>query len=136
MRTEYEDSSLMYRYTQDLEDQNTGGDVNEALAAADEVLKSSQSDSSLPLEQSEQYKELFAQQLKREKEKKAAEEAALDWEIREIQKEIADERKKWEGVWSDDEGEGAETEAIFKDQKRRNDVLQAVIDEVNKTNKQ
>ena len=62
--------------------------------------------------------------------------AALDCEIREIQKEIEDERKKWDGVWSDDEGEGAETEAIFKDQKRRNDVLQAVIDEVNKTNKQ
>ena len=31
-------------------------------------------------------------------------------------------------------GNGAETEAIFKDQKRRNEVLQAVINEVNKSN--
>ena len=60
--------------------------------------------------------------------------AALDWEIREIQNEIEEERKKWDGVWSDDEGDGAETEAIFKDQKRRNEVLQAVINEVNKSN--
>ena len=32
-------------------------------------------------------------------------------------------------------GEGAESQAIFHDQKRRNDVLQAVINEVEKTNK-
>ena len=133
VRTEYEDSSLMYKYTQDLEEQKTEGGVSEALAAADEVLKSSKPEE--PLEQSEHYKELFAQQLQREKERKAAEEEALNWEIREIQKEIAEERKKWEGAWSDDEGEGAESEAIFHDQKRRNDVLQAVIDEVEKSNK-
>ena len=36
---------------------------------------------------------------------------------------------------SDDEGEGAESEAVFKDQKRRETVLQAVIDEVKKANK-
>ena len=38
-------------------------------------------------------------------------------------------------IFSDDEGEGAETEAVSKDQNRRRDVLQAVIDEVAKTNK-
>lgn len=136
VRTEYEDSSLMYKYTQDLEvsqDDRQPQSVSEALAAADSVLQSGQPEKAV--EDSEYYKELFAQQLKREKEKKAREQAALEWEVREIQKEIADERKKWEGVWSDEEGEGAETEAIFQDQKRRNDVLQAVIDEVEKSNK-
>lgn len=61
--------------------------------------------------------------------------AALDWEIREIQKDIEVERKRWDGVYSDEEGDGAETEAVFKDQRRRNDVIQAVLDEVTKTNK-
>lgn len=61
--------------------------------------------------------------------------AALDWEIREIQKDIEEERKRWDGVYSDEEGDGAETEAVFKDQRRRNDVIQAVLDEVTKTNK-
>ena len=137
VRAEYEDSSLMYKYTQDLEDQTEAGkSVNQALAAADSLLQSSQSSKpEKPVEESELYKELYAQQLKREEEKKAREQAALEWEVREIQKEIAEERKKWEGVWSDEEGEGAETEAIFHDQKRRNDVLQAVIAEVEKSNK-
>ena len=45
------------------------------------------------------------------------------------------ERKRWDGVYSDEEGDGAETEAVFKDQRRRNDVIQAVLDEVTKTNK-
>ena len=61
--------------------------------------------------------------------------AALDWKIREIQKDIEQERKRWDGVYSDEEGDGAETEAVFKDQRRRNDVIQAVLDEVTKTNK-
>ena len=136
VRAEYEYSSLMYKYTQDLEEADPNipaGGVSEALAAADEVLKSSEPDK--PAEQSDHYKQLFAQQLKREEEKKKAEQAALDWEIREIQKEIAEERKKWDGVWSDEEGEGAETAAVYQDQKRRNEVLQAVIDEVEKSNK-
>ena len=59
----------------------------------------------------------------------------MDWEIREIQKDIEEERKRWDGVYSDEEGDGAETEAVFKDQTRRNDVIQAVLDEVTKTNK-
>ena len=59
----------------------------------------------------------------------------MDWEIREIQKDIEEERKRWDGVYSDEEGDGAETEAVFKDQRRRNDVIQAVLDEVTKTNK-
>merc|ERR1719273_126605 len=96
-------------------------------------MKSSQPGQAV--EESEQYKELFAQQLAREKDKTAQEQAALDWEIREIQKEIAEERQKWDGVWSDEEGEGAESQAIFQDQKRRTEVLQAVIAEVEKTNK-
>ena len=40
-----------------------------------------------------------------------------------------------EDISSDDEGEGAESEAVCKDQKRRVNVLQAVIDEVKKANK-
>ena len=40
-----------------------------------------------------------------------------------------------ENISSDDEGEGAESEAVCKDQKRRVNVLQAVIDEVKKANK-
>ena len=39
-----------------------------------------------------------------------------------------------ENIYSDDEGEGAESEAVCKDQKRRVNVLQAVIDEVKKAN--
>ena len=130
VRTEYETSSLMYQYTQDLEGPQS---VTAALAEADKVAQSSKPEAAV--EESEHYQQLFAQQLAREKDKAAREEAALNWEIREIQKEIAEERKRWDGVWSDEEGEGAESQAIFHDQKRRNDVLQAVIDEVEKTNK-
>ena len=130
VRTEYETSSLMYQYTQDLEGPQS---VTAALAEADKVAQSSKPEAAV--EESEHYQQLFAQQLAREKDKAAREEAALNWEIREIQKEIAEERKRWDGVWSDEEGEGAESQAIFHDQKRRNDALQAVIDEVEKTNK-
>ena len=130
VRTEYETSSLMYQYTQDLEGPQS---VTIALAEADKVAQSSKPEAAV--EESEHYQQLFAQQLAREKDKAAREEAALNWEIREIQKEIAEERKRWDGVWSDEEGEGAESQAIFHDQKRRNDALQAVIDEVEKTNK-
>ena len=131
VRTEYETSSLMYQYTQNLEESPQS--VTAALAEADKVAQSSKPEAAV--EESEHYQQLFAQQLAREKDKAAREEAALNWEIREIQKEIAEERKRWDGVWSDEEGEGAESQAIFHDQKRRNDVLQAVIDEVEKTNK-
>ena len=131
VRTEYETSSLMYQYTQDMEDPHQS--VTAALAEADKVVQSSKAEPAV--EESEHYQQMFAQQLAREKDKAAQEQAALDWEIREIQNEIAEERKKWDGVWSDEEGEGAESQAIFQDQQRRNDVLQAVIDEVEKTNK-
>ena len=131
VRAEYETSSLMYQYTQDLEGERQS--VTAALAEADKVVQSRQPEKAV--EESEHYKELFAQQLAREQHKAAQEQAALDWEIQEIQKEIAEERKKWDGVWSDEEGEGAESQAIFQDQQRRNDVLQAVIAEVEKTNK-
>ena len=131
VRTEYETSSLMYQYTQDLEEGPQS--VTAALAEADKVVQASKPEQAV--EESEHYQQLFAQQLAREKDKAAREQAALDWEIREIQKEISEERQKWDGVWSDEEGEGAESQAIFHDQKRRNDVLQAVIAEVEKTNK-
>ena len=131
VRTEYETSSLMYQYTQHLEESPQS--VTTALAEADKVVEASKPEEAV--EESEHYQQMFAQQLAREKDKAAREQAALDWEIREIQKEIAEERQKWDGVWSDEEGEGAESQAIFHDQKRRNDVLQAVIAEVEKTNK-
>ena len=131
VRTEYETSSLMYQYTQNLEDGPPS--VTAALAEADKVVEASKPEQAV--EESEHYQQLFAQQLAREKDKAAREQAALDWEIREIQKEIAEERQRWDGVWSDEEGEGAESQAVFHDQKRRNDVLQAVIAEVEKTNK-
>lgn len=131
VRTEYETSSLMYQYTQDMEDQQQS--VTAALAEADKVVQSSKPDPAV--EESEHFQQMVAEQLVREKDKATQEQSALDWEIREIQKEIAEERKKWDGVWSDEEGDGAESQAIFQDQQRRNDVLQAVIAEVEKTNK-
>ena len=50
---------------------------------------------------------------------------------------VRPQMERWRIRWVNggDEGEGAESEAIFHDQKRRNDVLQAVIDEVEKSNK-
>jgi len=153
VRTEYEDSSLMYKYTQDLAEDDeetfknkkvTESDssidaASKALAEADNVLKGVNDKTNVAddgsVEQSEYVKQLVAEQQRREKEMKEREQAALDWEIQEIQKEIEEERKRWDGVYSDEEGEGAETEAIFQDQKRRNDVLQAVLDEVQKKNK-
>ena len=120
-------------------DSKTATDAaSKALAEADIVLKSTNDNSSGDVgsaDQSEYVKQLVADHQRREKEMKEREQAALDWEIQEIQKEIEEERKRWDGVYSDEEGEGAETEAIFQDQKRRNDVLQAVLDEVQKTNK-
>ena len=110
---------------------DSGSSAEAALAEADRVLSTVTSEE----DKAEYVKKLVKQQEIREQERKEREQAALDWEIREIQKDIEEERKRWDGVWSDEEGEGAETEAIFKDQKRRNDVLQAVIDEVQKTNK-
>jgi len=162
VRQEYEDSSLMFRYIQDTEkvdeDSTKISDVNksvemknsaekaakDALAAADAVLLTVSGGEKVggavnalddPAAKAEYYKTVYEVSLKKEKEKNAREEAARDWEIKEIQREIEEERKKWEGAWSDDEGEGAETEAVSKDQNRRRDVLQAVIDEVAKTNK-
>ena len=102
--------------------------TEKALEEADKVLDSLDN-------QSEYVKQLVAEKQRKDKLDKEREQAAIDWEISEIQKEIAEERKKWDGVYSDEEGDGAESEAIFKDQKRRNDVLQAVLDEVQKTNK-
>jgi len=160
VRQEYEDSSLMFKYIQDTEKVNStaNSDVNlvdknisadqaakDALAAADAVLLTVGGGGTVkggivtalddPTAKAEYYKTVYEESLKKEKEQKAREEAARDWEIKEIQREIEEERKKWEGAWSDDEGEGAETEAVHKDQKRRRDVLQAVIDEVAKANK-
>ena len=121
-------------------DSETSSDAaSKALAEADNVLKGVNDNANVAVdgsvEQSEYVKQLVAEQQRREKEMKEREQAALDWEIQEIQKEIEEERKRWDGVYSDEEGEGAETEAIFQDQKRRNDVLQAVLDEVQKKNK-
>lgn len=121
-------------------DSETSSDAaSKALAEADNVLKGVNDKTNVAddgsVEQSEYVKQLVAEQQRREKEMKEREQAALDWEIQEIQKEIEEERKRWDGVYSDEEGEGAETEAIFQDQKRRNDVLQAVLDEVQKKNK-
>jgi len=152
VRTEYDDSSLMYKYTQDLADdenekpesnkdsENATDAASKALAEADNVLKSVNDDANGngdggSADKSEYLKQLVADHQRRDKEIKEREQAALDWEIKEIQKEIEEERKRWDGVYSDEEGDGAETEAIFQDQKRRNDVLQAVLDEVQKTNK-
>ena len=112
----------------------------EAMAHADNLIESgnvniNKTEQSLET-QSEYVRHLVADRQRRQQEAEAREQAVIDWEISEIQKEIADERKRWDGVWSDEEdGEGAETEAINKDQKRRNDVIQAVLDEVQKKNK-
>jgi len=165
VRKEYEDSALMYKYIQDTEEEEkTDKDKSseaikkpasedvaidaekaaaDALAAADAVLKSvavkeGEAVKTVlddPEAKAKYYKAIYEESLKEEQAKKAMEEAARDWEIREIQREIEDERKKWDAVWSDDEGEGAESEAVCKDQKRRVNVLQAVIDEVKKANK-
>merc|ERR1712083_1006790 len=112
----------------------------DALAAADAVIQSVAVNNMKtvlddPKAKSEYYQKVYEETLKEEQAKKAVEEAARDWEIKEIQREIEEERKKWDAAWSDDEGEGAESEAVFKDQKRRETVLQAVIDEVKKANK-
>jgi len=165
VRQEYEDSSLMYKYIQDTEEaeeQTSKGKgekksvpetvdhekkkidpekaAADALAAADAVIQSvavNNVKTALddPESKAKYYKAIYDEKLKEEQAKKAVEEAARDWEIREIQREIEEERKKWDAAWSDDEGEGAESEAVFKDQKRRETVLQAVIDEVKKANK-
>eukprot|EP00092_Neocalanus_flemingeri_P014107 GFUD01015216.1.p1 GENE.GFUD01015216.1~~GFUD01015216.1.p1 ORF type:complete len:279 (+),score=111.96 GFUD01015216.1:42-878(+) len=164
VRQEYEDSSFMYKYIQETEykvPKNTTGKsdnlaktanskhsaekaASDALAAADAVLNSVKELEKVgpvktalddPAAKAKYFKTVYEKSLKEEQEKKVREEAARDWEIKEIQKEIEDERKKWDAVWSDDEGEGAETEAVFKDQKRKVNVLQAVIDEVAKANK-
>lgn len=160
VRKEYEDSALMFKYIQDTEeDENkdkpsdaavkkpVSEDVAidaekaaaDALAAADAVLKSAAEKEVKtvlddPVAKAKYYKAIYEESLKEEQAKKAMEEAARDWEIQEIQREIEDERKKWDAAWSDDEGEGAESEAVCKDQKRRVNVLQAVIDEVKKAN--
>lgn len=143
VRKEYDDSSLMYKFTQDLDDENIDSKTSnekksEDTAVADDNVPNRTStgeiEPNIPVEKTEQFKQMVAEHRRRDQELKEKEQAALDWEIREIQNEIEEERKKWDGVWSDDEGDGAETEAIFQDQKRRNDVLQAVINEVNKTN--
>ena len=143
VRKEYDDSSLMYKFTQDLDDENIDGknpnekESKDTAIADDNVTNKSsigENEPNIPVEKTEQLKHMVAEHRRRDQELKEKEQAALDWEIREIQNEIGEERKKWDGVWSDDEGDGAETEAIFQDQKRRNDVLQAVINEVNKTN--
>ena len=121
----------------DVEEEDKVRSQIETNLAQERLLSSNESDS-LPTseeEKTEYVQKLVKQHQRREKEQKEREQAALDWEIAEIQKEIEDERKRWDGVWSDEEGDGAETEAIFKDQKRRNDVIQAVLDEVQKTNK-
>jgi len=137
VRIEYEDSSLMYKYTQDVEDEEDKArsqiESNLVQERADNMSKAATKPNES--DQSEYVQKLVKQHQRKEKEQKEREQAALDWEIREIQKEIEDERKRWDGVWSDEEGDGAETEAIFNDQKRRNDVIQAVLDEVQKTNK-
>jgi len=157
VRQEYEDSSLMFKYIQETDEEindveenksdsamanskktkiNTEKAAGDALAAADADTQSNPVNAlSDPGAKAEYYKTIYEEKLKEEQAKKAVEEAARDWEIREIQREIEEERKKWDAVWSDDEGEGAETEAVFKDQKRRESVLQAVIDEVKKANK-
>ena len=143
VRKEYDDSSLMYKFTQDLDDENIDRKnsiekipKDTAVANDNEPNNTSagEIEPNIPIEKTEQFQHMVAEHRRRDQELKEKEQAALDWEIREIQNEIQEERKKWDGVWSDDEGDGAETEAIFQDQKRRNDVLQAVINEVNKTN--
>ena len=143
VRKEYDDSSLMYKFTQDLDDENTDGkksnekkskDTTEAEENDPNKTPTGEIEPNIPVEKTEQFQHMVAEHRRRDQELKEKEQAALDWEIREIQNEIQEERKKWDGVWSDDEGDGAETEAIFQDQKRRNEVLQAVINEVNKTN--
>jgi len=53
-----------------------------------------------------------------------------DWEIKEIEKEIAEQQKVWEPVYSDDEGNGAEDAAVHKDLKRRAKVMKEVAKEV------
>jgi len=168
VRKEYEDSSLMFKYIQDTEKEDTAealkgssddchkiveGKKNEvsaekaasdALAAADAVLESVKVVKEVepvktalddPEAKAKYFKAVYEEKLKEEQAKKALEEATRDWEIKEIQREIEDERKKWDAVWSDDEGEGAESEAVLKDQDRRGNVLQAVINEVKKANK-
>ena len=121
VRQEYEDSSLMFKYIQDTEEEvgtETKGksDVektvenkdhaeraaSDALAAADAVLKSAgtvKTGLDDPAAKAEYYKTVYEESLKEEQEKKVREEAARDWEIREIQREIEDERKKWDAAW-------------------------------------
>jgi len=155
VRTEYDNSSLMYKYTQDMsdeEDQKSSTVIEQkndlagaqeaaakALAKADSLIVSGNINTNKPEQslenQSEYVQLLVADQQRRQRDAEAREQAVLNWEISEIQKEISDERRRWDGVWSDEEGDGAETEAVNKDQKRRNDVIQAVLDEVQKKNK-
>ena len=78
--------------------------------------------------------EVYEATLVREQERLAREEAAREAEIAEIKREVKQQRMRWDTANSDDEGGGAESEAVAQDQARRNDVLSAVLAEVQKVN--
>ena len=128
VRKEYEDSALMFKYIQDTEEENIDKDkpsdavkkpvsediaidadkaAADALAAADAVLKSvalkeGEAVKTVlddPEAKAKYYKAIYEESLKEEQAKKAREEAARDWEIKEIQREIEDEHKKWDAAW-------------------------------------
>ena len=82
--------------------------ASDALAAADAVLESVKVVKEVepvktalddPEAKAKYFKAVYEEKLKEEQAKKALEEATRDWEIKEIQREIEDERKKWDAVW-------------------------------------
>lgn len=128
VRKEYEDSALMFKYIQDTEEDENKDNPSDAaikkpviedvaiyaekaaadaLAAADAVLKSAAEKEveamktvlDDPVAKAKYYKAIYEESLNEEQAKKAIEEAARDWEIQEIQREIEDERKKWDAAW-------------------------------------
>jgi len=76
------------------------------------------------------YKVAYENSMQQIKEREKRDQIAVEWEIQEIQKEIGSERKRWEAVYSDDEGEGAETAEVVKDMARRKKNITEVVAEV------
>lgn len=160
VRQEYEDSSLMYKFVLDSEKDLTeeksevasNDDVpsksethsNNEIKLKSEVppkdeipLKSKPTENetgadaeNMKTAMDKYYKVAYENSLHKAKEEQKREKMALDWEVAEIQREISNERKTWEAVYSDDEGAGAETEAVVRDLERRKKNIEAVVKEV------
>merc|ERR1719187_127185 len=133
---EYEERSLLYNFIVSTEEDDQKDNAIEhdkdsvEPVCEPEKAKETELEKTLPIENIAAKNANGQNEAATSKQTQNIENNERDWEIREIQKEIEQQQKVWDPVYSDDEGTGAEDAAVHKDLGRRAKVMNEVVKEV------